>query len=1011
MTQFITKKLFLSVLFCLISYLAEAQVRYVKPTATGTGDGSSWANASNDLQAMINASAAGEQVWVAAGTYKPTQYPTGCGTCANPRQYTFSLKSGVELYGGFAGTEVSIAARNNFAPTEANETILSGDLADNDDFGDDGYQGTTGDDNVYHVVTSTFTTAGHTTILDGFSIRGGHAGSAPWSVDGAGINARLDAAATQIFRNNSIYHNQAWFRGGGLYIFNNSPSGEFIYENNNINDNIVRRPPIPNATTYGAGIFAVNQNGGTQTFDNNNIFNNKNLGLSTSSQGVGGFIENRNSGLFDFTNNTIHHNSAPGQNRGGGLAIISYTNSIVNFSDNIVHDNVLTAPISFGAGIYFDNRSGGALHTIRDNLFYNNSVGQGGGGMYINSGLFLTEQGDYVVERNVLYNNVARFGGAIRVESRGLSEMLFQDNQIYDNIGIEYGGGIMTRNNYGASQTFINNDIYNNSCTSNQASGGGVYAWNIANGDSCTYVFTNNRIHDNNAGNPGANLLARGGGVWGQNSNGGSFVFTDNEVYNNTASNGGGGMILATYTNGISTVSNNAFYNNTAPNGNGLGGGLRLDAYSGGLNFFLNNEIYDNTANNFGGGVHATSGNNGALPGTNNFENNNIYNNSTTSNSGRGGGIYALSQDLGIHIYTNNNIYDNSTYVEGGGIYAYNNNLNAASGTQTYTGNNIYNNSVSGSNTSSGGGMYVRNVWAGGLFNVSNNTIYDNTVTGNAATGGGISAIDSHNGNVQNYTNNTVYNNTVSGTSGRGGGIYASGSNATQTFIANSIYNNSANNQGGGLHASITGVNGTQTFIANSIRNNSTTNQGAGIYAQNSNGANQNYFNNTVHNNSGANLGGGLYSLNQSTAPQNYINNTFYNNSANTQGGGVYVTNSSAGATQNYLNNIFWENQQNGSNDVAGADIIKGNTMGTLNVEYCIVQANTLYTPSGVNNNIFQDPLFVDAAAGNLRLQTSSIAVDSGSDDAWAITGLDTDKDGEERPKFCVVDRGAFELQ
>ncbi|MDR1737566.1 MAG: hypothetical protein LBR66_01925, partial [Candidatus Symbiothrix sp.] len=46
-------------------------VRYVTSTVQGTGDGSSWENASNDLQAMINASDAGDTVHVAAGTYKP----------------------------------------------------------------------------------------------------------------------------------------------------------------------------------------------------------------------------------------------------------------------------------------------------------------------------------------------------------------------------------------------------------------------------------------------------------------------------------------------------------------------------------------------------------------------------------------------------------------------------------------------------------------------------------------------------------------------------------------------------------------------------------------------------------------------------------------------------------------------------------------------------------------------------------------------------------------------------
>ncbi len=67
----------LIVVLCLVIYSigVNATVRYVKPIATGLGDGSSWANASDDIQTMINASLPGDSVWVAAGEYKPNSYP------------------------------------------------------------------------------------------------------------------------------------------------------------------------------------------------------------------------------------------------------------------------------------------------------------------------------------------------------------------------------------------------------------------------------------------------------------------------------------------------------------------------------------------------------------------------------------------------------------------------------------------------------------------------------------------------------------------------------------------------------------------------------------------------------------------------------------------------------------------------------------------------------------------------------------------------------------------------
>ena len=139
-------KLYSFIVFILfVSSQALAVIRYVKPIASGTGDGSSWVNASGNLQAMINiASPTMDELWVAAGTYFPTAYPSGCATCGTAsttnRNNTFLLKSGLRIYGGFAGNETNRATRNS----HLNETILSGDL------------GTTYEtnDNAYHVVTA-----------------------------------------------------------------------------------------------------------------------------------------------------------------------------------------------------------------------------------------------------------------------------------------------------------------------------------------------------------------------------------------------------------------------------------------------------------------------------------------------------------------------------------------------------------------------------------------------------------------------------------------------------------------------------------------------------------------------------------------------------------------------------------------------------------------------------------------------------------------------------------------
>src|SRR5512142_2257923 len=84
-----------------------ATIHYVKAGASGANNGTSWANAYKSLQSALAAAARNDQIWVAKGTYKPT-----ARTDPNdPRSVTFTLPSGVAIYGGFAGTETLLSQR------------------------------------------------------------------------------------------------------------------------------------------------------------------------------------------------------------------------------------------------------------------------------------------------------------------------------------------------------------------------------------------------------------------------------------------------------------------------------------------------------------------------------------------------------------------------------------------------------------------------------------------------------------------------------------------------------------------------------------------------------------------------------------------------------------------------------------------------------------------------------------------------------------------------------------
>ncbi len=126
-----------------------ARVLHVnQAVADKAGDGSSWAKAFASLSAALKTARRGDEIWVARGTYKPTD--------GSDRSASFVLVEGVSVYGGFAGRETERSARD----WRTNETILSGDI------------GVSGEwrDNSFHVVIGA-----NDALLDGFTVAHGAA--------------------------------------------------------------------------------------------------------------------------------------------------------------------------------------------------------------------------------------------------------------------------------------------------------------------------------------------------------------------------------------------------------------------------------------------------------------------------------------------------------------------------------------------------------------------------------------------------------------------------------------------------------------------------------------------------------------------------------------------------------------------------------------------------------------------------------------------------------------------
>ncbi len=97
----------LGVCVCLaLARPACAAVRYVDSGALPSGDGLSWSTAYDSLSTALAAAQPGDQIWVATGTYVGN----------------FTLALGVQVYGGFAGTETELSQRD----WPVNRTILDG---------------------------------------------------------------------------------------------------------------------------------------------------------------------------------------------------------------------------------------------------------------------------------------------------------------------------------------------------------------------------------------------------------------------------------------------------------------------------------------------------------------------------------------------------------------------------------------------------------------------------------------------------------------------------------------------------------------------------------------------------------------------------------------------------------------------------------------------------------------------------------------------------------------------
>lgn len=380
-------------------------VIYVDDNATGNNDGSSWANAFNSLQDALTIAEQGQEIWVAEGAYYPDE---GKKQTQDDRTASFHLKSGVELYGGFNGTENSRSMRS----WKNNETILSGDIG----------QANFKEDNSFHVVIGN--NINSNTIINGFTITSGNANDYPNEYGGG----MFIQQGSPIIKNVIFLDNEAKEGGGGLLNDDSNPKIiNVIFKNNGTNGII---------TGAGGAIFNNNSN---PLIKDCKFINN-----SADEKGGGAIYNSDNSNptikMSEFKKNTGYQGGA-------------------------IHNNENSNPIIKNC-IFIDNKAeyGGAIFNegnspkIIDSKFFGNSADESGGAIY-------NDNSDTKIINSLFSGNTAYGGGAISsVHSK--TQII---NCTISNNSAEGSGGGGVNLNYGNS--FIINTIIWGNTSSDDGSG------------------------------------------------------------------------------------------------------------------------------------------------------------------------------------------------------------------------------------------------------------------------------------------------------------------------------------------------------------------------------------------------------------------------------------------------------------------------------------------------------------------------------------------------------------
>ncbi len=484
--------------------LTSAEVARLAAGSACVTSGASWAEAYPELQCALGAAAAGDDIWIGEGVYRP----------GASRAVSFPLKNGVDLYGGFkglspGGNETALGQRPVFDPN-APLTILSGDILGDDvpaTFSNYG-------DNSRHVLTAG---PGVTALLDRLAVRGGNADDAS-SPDNQGGGLRQQNNGSLALNEVAFSANRANAQGGAVFIesplqvslshfsanqvgtgtggaicaastsvINNST---FI-QNQGVNagagalyaglaSQVTASTFLSNTAMFegGAILFEANGTISSSTFsfnrsdayDGGAIRANSSLTLTNTSftrniATNGGAVHTQNAvaGQLKVSNSTFQRNVAF-TNDGGAIvanhpALIENTLFLTNtavddggaiytlFPITITTSDFVSNTAQSGGGAFFFTNA-----TLTGNWFERNKTVGGGAA---DGGGILAQNGPLVSRDNTFTaNKAARFGGAARVAAA-----LMSGDRFYNNRSTSEGGGLTITGNVTVTHAIFDGNI------------------------------------------------------------------------------------------------------------------------------------------------------------------------------------------------------------------------------------------------------------------------------------------------------------------------------------------------------------------------------------------------------------------------------------------------------------------------------------------------------------------------------------------------------------------------